>query len=216
MLFMKLYISDLHFYHDALIERLDKRDFPDGKAMNRCMIDRWNSKVKGGDTVIVLGDFFGTKNADEVNWILNRLSGKICLIEGNHDSVWLKREGVNLNRFEWIKPYAEFDDHDYTVIASHYPVFCYNHQHLRKSDGSHRTYMLYGHVHNSYDEQLVNKFQTITRNTIVTNAQDITDNIPCHMINCFCMFSNYTPLSLPEWIMLDEKRRVALNDGDKL
>lgn len=208
---MKLYLSDLHFYGDALISQLDNRNFADGKSMNKYMIDQWNSKVQGGDQIIVLGDFFHTKNVDEVNWVLNRLAGKICLIEGNHDCIWLKKEGINLNRFEWIKPYAEFDDHGYTVIASHYPTFCYNHQHVRKSDGSHRTYMLYGHVHNSPDELLVNEFQNITRKTIVTNAQGITGEIPCHMINCFCMFSDYKPLSLEEWIEVDEKRRAELN-----
>jgi len=28
------------------------------------------------------------------------------------------------------------------------------------------------------------------------------------MINCFCMFSDYTPLTLDEWIKTDEKRRT--------
>ncbi len=207
---MKLYISDLHFYDEKLMHQMDNRDFPDVRAMNQHMMEKWNSKVKGGDQVIVLGDLFCTKNPDEVNWILKRLSGKICLVEGNHDGVWLKKEGVDIGRFEWIKSYAEFDDHGFTVIASHYPVFCYNHQHVRKSDGSHRTYMLYGHVHNSYDELLVNRFQEITRQTVVTNAQNISGPIPCHMINCFCMFSGYEPLSLEEWIEADGKRRALI------
>ena len=83
---MKLYISDLHFYHEGAI-KMDARSFPDVRTMNQYMIDQWNSKVKGGDMVIVLGDFFWTKNPDEVNYVLNRLSGKICLLEGNHDNL---------------------------------------------------------------------------------------------------------------------------------
>ncbi len=148
--------------------------------------------------IIVLGDLFGTKDADEVNYVLKRLSGKICLIEGNHDCTWLKKEGVDLSRFEWIRPYAELSDGDSTVIASHYPIFCYNHQHTRRSDGSPKTYMLYGHVHNSYDQELVSQFQDITRQKVVTNAQGITGPIPCQMINTFCGISDYTPLSLQE------------------
>ena len=31
--------------------------------------------------------------------------------------------------------------------------------------------------------------------------------IPCNMINCFCMYSDYTPLTLDEWIALDAGRR---------
>lgn len=203
---MKLYISDLHFY-DEKVCKMDNRNFEDVHQMNQYMIDQWNKKVRGGDIIIVLGDLFGTKNPDEVNYILNRLNGKICLIEGNHDCIWLKKEGVNLDRFEWIKSYAEFSDGNSTVITSHYPIFCYNHQHTRRPDGSPRTYMLYGHVHNTYDEQLVNQFQKITKETVVTNAQNITGNLPCQMINCFCKFSDYTPLSLKEWISLDKKRR---------
>ena len=193
---MKLYISDLHFYDEKSIE-LDKRAFADVREMNQYMIDRWNASVKGGDIVIVLGDLFWTKEPDQVNYVLNRLSGKICLIEGNHDNRWLKKPGVNLDRFEWIKSYAEFQDGERNIIASHYPTFCYNHQHLVNEDGSARTYMLYGHVHNTRDEELVNQFQKITRE----------NNIPCNMINCFCKFSDYRPLNLDEWIALDLQRR---------
>ena len=35
-------------------------------------------------------------------------------------------------------------------------------------------------------------------------------SIPCNMINCFCMFSDYVPLTLDEWIELDNKRRASL------
>ena len=31
--------------------------------------------------------------------------------------------------------------------------------------------------------------------------------IPCNMINCFCMFSDYIPLALDDWIRLDKGRR---------
>ena len=209
---MKLYISDLHFFHDNIIKGLDNRKFESSKEMNEYIIDKWNSKVQGGDQVIVLGDMFWSKNPDEVNDILRKLKGKICLIKGNHDFRWLNKEGVDISRFEWIKPYAELDDHGHNVIASHYPIFCYNHQYLRMADGSPRTYMLYGHVHNSHDEILVNQFQNITRSTVLkVSTEDRT--IPCNMINCFCMFSDYTPLSLSEWIEVDEKRRGIMNSS---
>ena len=84
---------------------------------------------------------------------------------------------------------------------------------IRNSDGSPQTYMLYGHVHNSHDESLVNTFQEITRQTTVLNKKTGKERaIPCNMINCFCMFSDYTPLSLKEWIKLDEKRRAMMKE----
>ena len=205
---MKLYISDLHFYHENVIA-LDKRNFSDVKDMNAYMISQWNSKIKGGDQIYVLGDMFVTKEAKEVNFILNRLNGKIFLVEGNHDCVWLKKEGVNLNRFEWIKPYAEITDGNSNVILSHYPTFCYNHQYLQKSDGSPKTFMLYGHVHNTHDEVLVNQFQTLTLETELVGTER-TRKINCNMINCFCGFSDYVPLSLKEWIETDSIRRKNL------
>ncbi len=206
---MKLYISDPHFFHEKLNTQLDNRGFVTVREMNAFMIEQWNKKVQGGDQVIVLGDLFKSRDADEVNYVLNRLNGKICLIEGNHDGEWLKREGVNLNRFEWIRPYAELKDGDFHVILSHYPTFCYNHQFLKRTNGEPRTYMLYGHVHNSHDEILVNQFQNLTRKTILKGATQDRE-IPCQMINCFCMFSNYQPLSLKEWIKVDEERRKTI------
>ncbi|MBO4782059.1 MAG: hypothetical protein J5522_06645, partial [Lachnospiraceae bacterium] len=38
--------------------------------------------------------------------------------------------------------------------------------------------------------------------------------IPCQMINCFCMFSDYVPLTLTEWIKVDEERRKKMNAGE--
>jgi len=209
---MKLYISDLHFFHEKAIT-LDKRNFSSVREMNQYMIDKWNEKVRGGDQIIVLGDMFFTKDPAEVNAVLNRLNGKICLIEGNHDKMWLSKEGVKLDRFEWIKNYAQLTEGDNIVIASHYPTFCYDHQYLTDKSGKNgRAYMLYGHVHNTYDEVLVNQFINITKNTVLKDESGSEKHIHCNMINCFCGFSDYTPLSLKEWISLDKERRAKLTD----
>lgn len=212
---MKLYISDLHFFHKQEAIELDNRGFPSAEVMNEYMIEKWNNKVRGGDIIIVLGDLFETKEPDQINKILHKLKGKICLIKGNHDYIWLDKPGVDMSRFEWVKSYTEIQDHNSTVVLSHYPTFCYNHQHQLKSDGSPQTYMLYGHVHNTFDEQLVNQFQNITREkTVFCKNHKEERNIPCNMINCFCMFSDYTPLSLKEWISVDKKRRMLMNNPE--
>lgn len=71
--------------------------------------------------------------------------------------------------------------------------------------------MLYGHVHNTYDEILINHFINETREQkrLVYRASEARP-IPCNMINCFCMFSDYMPLTLDEWIELDRKRRMTI------
>ena len=60
--------------------------------------------------------------------------------------------------------------------------------------------MLYGHVHNTHDQRLLEQFQEMMRNTKVEGPDGVVRNIPCNMINCYCGFSDYEPLTLDEWI----------------
>ena len=67
--------------------------------------------------------------------------------------------------------------------------------------------MLYGHVHNTQDEILVNRFIRETERMLCQGPGDKEPlPIPCQMINCFCMFSDYTPLSLDEWIAVEGRK----------
>lgn len=75
--------------------------------------------------------------------------------------------------------------------------------------------MLYGHVHNTHDEVLVNRFITETRSTLAQSRYaKQPEPIPCNMINCFCMFSDYQPMTLDEWIIIDKKRRENMRKRD--
>lgn len=210
---MRYYISDLHFFHSNLNDRMDKRGFASGEAMNEYMIRQWNDRVHKNDEVVILGDLSVGK-AEETNEIIHRLKGKLYLITGNHDRFLQKKE-FNASRFVWIRPYGEVHDNNRRVILSHYPVFCYNGQYLRDKKGNPRTYMLYGHVHNTYDEFLINQFIQRTRSSVrkVRGSEELVA-IPCNMINCFCMFSDYIPLTLDEWIELDNKRRSRVCEED--
>lgn len=206
---MRYYISDLHFFHANMNEHMDKRGFASAEAMNEYMIDKWNSRVRNNDEVVILGDL-SLGSVGETNELLTRLRGKLYLIEGNHDRFLHKKE-FDAGRFVWIKPYAELHDNNRKVILSHYPIFCYNGQYQLDKKGNPRTYMLYGHVHDSYDEYLLNRFIQETRASVRSiRGREEPSAIPCHMINCFCMYSDYVPLTLDEWIILDEKRRGML------
>ena len=69
--------------------------------------------------------------------------------------------------------------------------------------------MLYGHVHDTMDGQLVQQFCAITRETRRQSKYDEEPlPIPCNMINCFCMYSDYVPLTLDEWIRNEKQRRL--------
>lgn len=202
---MRYYIADCHFFHEGLNEKMDKRGFESVQAMNEYMIEKWNQKVRRNDEVVILGDF-SWGNAEETNDLLDRLHGKLYMIRGNHD-YFLQKSDFRAERFVWIKSYAEMQDNQRKVILCHYPVMCYNGQYRLDRKGNPRTYMLYGHVHDTMDQRLLEQFQEITKRTTVQSPDGEERPIPSSMINCFCMYSDYTPLTLDEWIALDRERR---------
>lgn len=201
---MRYYIADLHFFHEAQNYRMDHRGFESVEEMNEYMIKKWNGKVRKNDEVVIIGDLSWNK-AEDTNILLSRLNGRLYLIQGNHDHSWLNK---CMNRFVWVKPYEELSDNNRKVVLCHYPIICYNGQYRLDKDGNPRTYMLYGHVHDTQDQKLIEQFVDITRHTTVTDSQGNTRTIPCNMINCFCMYSDYEPLTLDEWILCDNKRRA--------
>ena len=236
---VRYYIADLHFYHENLNQHMDCRGFESADAMNEYMIARWNSRVRNNDEVVILGDFSISPNGSEVNRILERLQGKKFLIRGNHER-YLESRKFDPGHFGWIEDYKELRDNKRKVILSHYPIMCYNGQYrvhdsggkvgtqsvpfspnaLRSVSPAYAgttpvTYMLYGHVHNTFDEWLINEYvNKVQASKTVTRDSSEAVPIPCRMINCFCMFSDYVPLTLDEWIRVDEARRSVLN-GDR-
>lgn len=202
---MRYYIADSHFFHGNLNTKMDRRGFANTEAMNAYMLEKWNAKVRKKDDVIILGDLSWGK-AEETNKLLAKLNGHLYLIVGNHDK-FLVNKSYNSNRFKWIKPYAELNDQNRKVILCHYPIMCYNGQYRKNKDGKPSTYMLYGHVHNTQDQRLIETFQEITRKERHENPDGTIEQIPSNMINCFCMYSDYTPLTLDEWIECDRKRK---------
>ena len=202
---MRYYIADCHFYHDQLNTMMDKRGFRSVEEMNDYMLKQWNSKVKKNDEVVILGDLsLGTP--EQTNELLKKLNGRLYMILGNHDR-FLKNKSYDTSRFVWIKPYEELHDNGRKVILCHYPIMCYNGQYRTNKKGGAVTYMLYCHVHDTTDQRILEQFQDITRNTQAVGFDGMPRNINCNMINCFCKYSDYIPLSLDEWIERDKKRR---------
>ncbi len=201
---MRYFISDQHFYHSNIIN-IDGRLFSSVLEMNEYMIEKWNSRVKVNDEVYILGDLsLGT--SEETNLVLQRMKGKKYLVVGNHDS-YIHDKDFNKDLFVWVKKYAEIRDENRRLVLCHYPVFCYNGQHFRTDNGESNTYMLYGHVHNSPDAQLIHRFVNETRaeQRLDRNGNEYT--VSCNMINCFCMYSDYIPLSLDEWIEVERNQK---------
>lgn len=205
---MRYYISDCHFYHRSLLTAMDQRPFATVDEMNQAMIKAWNEKVRPNDEVVILGDFsWGT--AEETMELLKKLQGKKYLIRGNHD-LYLKDKNFDSSLFGWIKDYAELRDNKRKVILSHYPIVCYNGQYRLNEQGQPKTWMLYGHVHNTQDQQFLDAYcEMVSHQHHKRIATHEMATIPIQMINCFCARSNYTPLTLDEWIALEKERTLS-------
>lgn len=205
---MRYYISDCHFFHRSLLDKMDKRGFESVEEMNQYMIDQWNRKVRPNDEVVILGDF-SWGNAAQTEELLKDLNGRKFLIRGNHD-LYLKDKNFDTSLFEWIKDYAELHDNKRKVVLSHYPIVCYNGQYRTDEKGNPKTWMLYGHVHNTQDQYFLDQYEAfMKRQKHMPIGGKEERPIPFQMINVFCQNSDYQPMSLDEWIEL--KNSGALN-----
>lgn len=143
---MIYYIADTHFGHEN-VRSFDRRPFSDAAQMEQTLMQNWNARVTEDDIVYVLGDAFW-KNEENSIQIMQQLNGHKHLIQGNPDRV----KGRLRLYWESIELYAEVNDENRLVILSHYPRLFYKGQH-------HGAIMLYGHVHNSREWDLVEKWK---------------------------------------------------------
>lgn len=135
---MKRYISDLHLFHNKILE-LTERPYKDVLQMHFDICNSWRKTVSEDDTVYILGDV-GMYHEREIANILERLPGKKILVTGNHDKHNLEDKHFR-SAFSNIKPYLEVWDEGRKVVLFHYPI--------EEWDGYFRNfYHLHGHVHN--------------------------------------------------------------------
>lgn len=136
---MKYYISDLHLFHNRILEKFN-RPFSSVEEMHEVIINNWKNKVKDDDTVYILGDV-GMYHAREIGNILNNLPGRKILVTGNHDFKNIHSSSYK-KTFAKITSYLEIEDNGRNVVLFHYPIEDWN--------GKYRGYYhLHGHVHNN-------------------------------------------------------------------
>lgn len=163
------FTSDHHFGHKNIIQ-FSNRPFTDVDEMDEVLIQKWNEKVAPEDDVYHLGDV-GLSSSGKLRKILDRLNGKIYLINGNHE----KSAQACHTRFEWIKDYhelvvkdEEFGRGEQMIVLFHYA--------LREWNASHwGTYHLYGHSHGTLPDD--------------PNSLSFDIGVDCH---------DYAPLSYQE------------------
>lgn len=191
---MNYYIADTHFGHSAIL-RFDHRPFSTIEEMEEVMVLNWNATVRADDTIHILGDFCWGKASDWLR-ILRRLNGHKVLIEGNHD---LKEYPSELRKiFADINPYKEILDNGYgndgyKVILSHYPMPFYKRAHNEKY------VMLCGHVHNTAENKLLEKWTAELRaDTPGTGTAHAVNCGQIYNVGCMMPWMHYTPRTLHE------------------
>ena len=177
------YIADLHFDDDSIIA-YDNRPFNSTEEMNEALIENWNRAVTDPeDLTWILGDFC-SGDAERWKGLLSRLNGRKALIIGNHDDPEAVAGAHSC--FEDVAEYREILDRERHVVLCHYPIVAFR-------DHYFGWYHLYGHVHSSYEWNIVENAKRLLKNLYV--RQDI-----CRMANAGAMLPSirYTPRTLDE------------------
>jgi calcineurin-like phosphoesterase family protein len=205
---MRYYIADLHLFHSNINDKLDKRGFANLDEMHEYIIKQHNSRVNNGDEVIFVGDLsFG--NGEQTNSVLRRMNGKKFLVKGNHDHKFLNDPKFDKSLLTWVRDYAEFNDNGRRIDIFHYPILFYNGQYRKDANGKPLTYMISGHIHDTQDMRLLNEIKKLFSEFTFNRQDGSVETIPFHVINCFCMYSDYVPLTLDEWIAKQDSLGVV-------
>lgn len=174
---MIYYISDLHLFHKAIIEKAG-RPFYSIYEMNHTIIMNWKKTVHKDDKVMILGDL-GLYHQKETAKIMKSLPGHKTLITGNHDIYNLEYEPLR-KAFEKISVYEQIEDQGRKVVLFHYKISEWN--------GYYRGhYHVHGHIHNipGGDFPLIDKEK--------------------NSFNCNVEATGYRPVTLDELISIQQK-----------
>lgn len=192
---MKYYISDMHFFHKNVTKEgnnFDNRPFNSLDEMHQYMKEKWNSKITNGDTVYILGDIAMRGTNEELIALVAQLKGRKVLIKGNHDDVSDMRYK---NIFEEIYDYKEITDYvdqdAYKLVLSHYPILMWNGQHRG-------TIHLYGHTHNTYENEFYQECLHRLNIENLTRSQKCYDIVRAYNVGCMMPYMNYEPRTLKE------------------
>ncbi len=138
--------SDTHWGHEAVIGNC-KRPFTSVTEMDEQLIANWNAAVEPDDIVVHVGDFSFHKPA-KTEEIVQRLNGKIILVEGNHDTHLLDKYPkiallfAGVHKMLEVRVYTHGVADPQRITFCHYSMRIWNHSH-------HGAYHIYGHSHGS-------------------------------------------------------------------
>jgi len=161
-------ISDTHFGHTNIIKYCN-RPFQDADEMDDYIIARWRECIQPEDVVYHLGDLaFHVKGDSEIyqarrERLRTELTGKIRLIQGNHDKVsaaWLfkylgiqsiaQRKGIQLKSRHFVKPAVLLKvTPELPVLLSHRPLDEFDFGYYEQKFNLAIQLNVHGHIHNN-------------------------------------------------------------------
>ncbi len=194
---MNYYISDLHLFHKNVTKagkNFDDRPFEGLEEMHRFIRKKWNAKISKEDTVYILGDMAMRGTQEELADYVSTLKGHKILVRGNHDKI---KDLRYKQLYEEICDYKEIGDtfhgNNVRLVLSHYPILMWNAQH-------HGSILLYGHVHNSIEEQFFKKCLREMNNTTFFGNNAGDSILHAYNVGCMMPYMDYEPRTLKEII----------------
>ena len=176
--------SDLHLNHDRAFI-YGSRGFSSVKEMNEAIIERWNSKVRSQDFVILLGDVMLGDNEEGIK-LAKSLNGHISFYEGNHDtdnriSMLRSLENWTYCGIAGIEPID-----GYKFYVSHYPTICSTI--VDTAPLKQRLINLHGHVHENkkfiYDIPYIYNVAMDAHNCYPVNINEIIRDMNNEVTKC--------------------------------
>ncbi len=133
-------------YNQVLRQERDQL-VKDSIRQDEAIIENWNKVVQPDQLVFHLGDFTFSNDPKTIHSILDRLNGRIILINGNHEKPVHNNHDIK-KRFYRIYDYLEVFVKDQRICLFHYPIYEWNQCHRG-------AWMLHGHTHvkDTYDKQ---------------------------------------------------------------
>lgn len=147
--------ADTHFGHPGILKSCTKTrgHFKSVEEMNETIIQHWNNKVGGEDTVYHLGDIAVKMGNRHLFEILCQLHGKLVFVKGNHDDMnlfnWLERENYSYakgKKFTFHEVGTIMKENKKEYYLTHYPMDL-GHESLKRRN-------FHGHIHeNTTDKE---------------------------------------------------------------
>ena len=192
------YIADWHWDHTNIL-RYDNRPWKTVREMDSELIRLWNETVAKDDIVYSLGDMVWSGKIDVWKDVLSQLNGQIFIVKGNHDETWILNELKDSGLITgWSHQEVVLDPKlngkSRYVVLNHSPMPFFVNMHHNN------TYHLYGHVHISFDAQVIKHVRKQIEDLYLHDVR---------MYNCGCMIPGmgYVPRTLDEIIEIDKTNR---------